>query len=245
MKHFLLLGALVTAMFAQAQTITEYRWWVNDDVSTLTTTIAGPNADLTLIAELDLPSLSKDYNTISLQFKDSDGRYGAPYTMLFSRGTGAVTGYEWWIDDDVANRSNGTIGPDDVVDLISDLPTGMTNGDHLFTIRFSGASGTWSVPLTAAFSFFTSVEELPGVSDLLVFPNPTDGGLALRLTSRSTEPLRLTILDATGRVVRAEENWTPTGTAVRTWDLADLAAGSYALRIVRGEKRSTFSFQKH
>lgn len=245
MKHVLLLVALVSALSATAQTITEYRWWINDDVSTITTTAAGPNADLTLIADLDLPFLSKDYNTITLQFRDSDGRYGAPYTMPFARGTGAVNGYEWWIDDAVSSRISGTIGPDDVVDLVADLPTGVTNGEHLFTIRFSGASGTWSVPLTTAFSFFTRVEELPGVSDLLLFPNPTNGELTVRLTSADGEQLRMTVLDATGRIVRSVENWAPTGTAVHVWDVADLAPGSYGLRITRGDRQSVVPFQKN
>lgn len=235
----------MTAMFAQAQTITEYRWWINDDVSTLTTTAAGPDADLSLIADLDLPMLTKDYNTITLQFKDSDGRYGAPYTMQFSRSTGAVSGYEYWIDDDIANSTSGTIGPDNVVDLIADLPTGVTNGDHLFTVRFNGENGSWSVPLTTAFSFFTGVQELPAVSELLLFPNPTNGQLALRLTCSDAEQLRLTILDATGRTMRAEENWTPCGTAVRTWNISDLAAGTYVLRIVSGHRQSILPFQKN
>ena len=120
MKHALLSGALVIAMAAHAQSITEYRWWTNDDVTTITTAATAPSAELTLVANLDLPALTKDYNTVTIQFKDSDGRYGAPYTMLYSRGTGAVSGYEWWIDDDVANGSSGTIGPDDVVDLVAD-----------------------------------------------------------------------------------------------------------------------------
>lgn len=245
MKHALLSGALVIAMAAHAQSITEYRWWTNDDVTTITTAATAPSAELTLVANLDLPALTKDYNTVTIQFKDSDGRYGAPYTMLYSRGTGAVSGYEWWIDDDVANGSSGTIGPDDVVDLVADLPTGMTNGDHLFTIRFSGASGTWSVPLSTAFSFFTAVEELPGIKDLLLCPNPVTDRLTLRLTCPDVRQLRLSILDATGRLARAEQNWAPIGTAVRSWDLADLAPGTYGLRIEDGRRSTTLRFVKH
>lgn len=245
MKHFLLSCTLLATMGAHAQTITEYRWWLNDDVGTLTTASVAPDADLTLNADLDLPVLSMDYNTITIQFKDSDGRYGVPYTMPFSRGTGAVTGYEWWIDDDVPNRTVGTIGPADVVDLIADLPTGVTSGDHTFTIRFSSVNGTWSVPLSTTFTFIVGLEELPGISDLLLFPNPTNDELSLRLNSADGDQLRLSILDATGRTVRAEENWAPHGVGIRTWDLTELTPGSYALRIVRGEQQATMRFQKN
>ena len=36
------------ALTAQAQTITTYRWWVDDDLATLTTTPVAPQADLDL-----------------------------------------------------------------------------------------------------------------------------------------------------------------------------------------------------
>lgn len=245
MKHALLPGTLLISMAAHAQSITEYRWWINDDVSTITTAVTAPSAELILAADLDLPALTKDYNTVTIQFKDSDSRYGVPYTMLYSRGTGAVSGYEWWIDDDIADRNSGAIGPDDVVDLVADLPTGITNGDHVFTIRFSGTSGTWSVPLTTMFSFFTGVEELPGVTDMLLFPNPVTDRLTLRLTCPDARQLRLSILDATGRLARAEQNWAPIGTAVRSWDLADLAPGTYGLRIEDGRRLTTLRFVKH
>lgn len=244
MKYALLPGTLLIAMAAHAQSITEYRWWINDDVSTITTAAIAPSAELTLATNLDLPALTKDYNTVTVQFKDSDGRYGVPYTMLYSRGTGAVSGYEWWIDDDIAGRTSGAIGPDDVVDLVADLPTGTMSGDHLFTIRFRSVNGTWSVPLTTVFSFFTEVEELPGINDLLLFPNPVTDRLTLRLSSVESRPLRLSMLDVTGRVVREERNWAPIGTATRSWDLAELKPGTYGLRIEDGHRSTTLRFVK-
>ena len=82
--------------------------------------------------------------------------------------------------------------------------------------RFSEEQDGWSVPLTSEFTFIVGLEELPGLSDLLLFPNPTSGELILRLTSSNAEQLRLTVLDATGRVVRAvtagqAESWIEEG----------------------------------
>lgn len=234
-----------TSFARSASAIVGYRYWVNDDVASLMTGTIGPNAVVDLNGVIAPGAFTRDFNTVTIQFQDADGEYGVPFSCGFVKGTGAVNGYQWWIDDEIASAVSGSIGPNNVVDLIADLPTTTTNGDHLFTIRFSGVSGTWSVPLTSEFSFFTSLEELPGLTDLLLFPNPTNEELSLRLTSADGDALCLSILDATGRTVRAEENWTPKGTSLRTWGLTDLAAGSYGLRIVNGEHQVTLRFLKN
>ena len=236
----------MTSLFAQRSTIIAgYRYWFDDDAANATE-VAVAGADVyTLSASLEATALAHGYQRVTIQMKDAIGEYSSPITSTFVQRGATVDGYEYWIDDDIAARVSGTIGPAGVVDLVASLPTSTTNGQHLFTIRFSEEQDGWSVPLTSEFTFIVGLEELPGLSDLLLFPNPTNGELVLRLTSENVEQLRLTVLDATGRVVRAEENWAPTGTAVRTWDLADLAAGSYGLRIVSGARQSTLRFQKN
>lgn len=234
-----------TLFTRSASDIVGYRYWVNDDIANLVTGTIGPNAVGDLNGVIDPGTLPKDYNTVTTQFRDADGEFGVPLSQSFVKGTGAVSGFQWWIDDDIADATTGSIGPNNVVDLIDDLPTATTNGDHLFTIRFSGETGTWSVPLSSTFTFTVGLEEFPGLSDLLLFPNPTNDQLALRLTSANSEPMRLSILDATGRIVRGEVNWAPVGSAIRTWDLAGLAPGTYGVRISNSVRQTTLRFQKN
>lgn len=245
MKQVVLIAALTATGLMHAQAITEYRYWINDDPSTLVTTSINPVTTVQLNATLSLPALTSDFNTVTVQMKDSSGEFSVPYTMLCSKGTGALNGYEYWIDDAIVSSTSGTIGPYGIVDLITDLQTGTSTGTHFFTIRFSSVNGTWSVPLTTQFDFITGIEELPGLSDLLLFPNPTDGQLALRLSTIESQRLKLAVLDATGHVVRVEENWTANGIALRTWDLSDLPAGTYGLRIGRGDQQATLRFVKN
>jgi hypothetical protein len=224
--------------------ITGYRFWLNDNVGSITTGSIGPNMVVDLNSLIDPGTLPKDFNTLTIQFSEADGEWSVPQTSMFVKGTGEVNGYEYWIDDAIASSTTGSIGPNTVVDLIADLPTGVPAGAHFFTIRFSGANGTWSVPLTTEFSSTVSIEELPGISDLLLFPNPIDDQLALRLTSSEGKQLQVAVLDATGRVVRGEENWSVSGTATRFWDLSDLASGVYSVRLAEGNRRSTIPFVK-
>ncbi|MEO8588727.1 MAG: T9SS type A sorting domain-containing protein [Flavobacteriales bacterium] len=221
-----------TSLFTRnSGTVTAYRYWVNDDPSTLTTAAIGPATNVTLNTALALATLDNDYNTITVQFQESDGTYGVPYTSEFTKNSGPVNGYAYWIDDAIGSSTTGTIGPNNTVNLIADLPTATTSGTHFFTIRFSSANGTWTVPLTTQFEFFTSIDELPGISDLLLFPNPVTDELGLRISSVEARTLNLQVLDISGTVVRDLSSWGVSGTTYRNWDISDLAVGSYLLRI--------------
>lgn len=211
--------------------ITGYRYWVNDNVADITTGSIGPSMVVDLNSLIDPGTLPKDYNTVTIQFNEADGEWSVPLTSVFVKNAGEVNGYEYWIDDDIANSYSSTIGPSAVVDLIAELPTGVPAGTHFFTIRFSGTSGTWSVPLTAQFNSFVSIEELPGISDLILFPNPVSNELGLRLSTDSPRSLELQVLDVSGAVVQDLSTWSVSGTTYHNWDISGLASGSYLLRI--------------
>lgn len=234
-----------TSVFVRGNhAITGYRFWVNDDGGTLTTSTLSPGMDVQLNALIDPGTLPKDYNTVTIQFRDADGEWSAPTTSVFVKNTGEVNAYEYWIDDGIANSSTTGIGPNGVVDLIADVPTGTTSGTHTFTIRFSGTNGTWSVPLTTQFDFHTSLEELPGLNDLLLFPNPVTDALGVRLSTTEARQLDLQLLDAQGRLIRSLPSWAVNGQAHQNWDISDLSPGSYLLRIVDGQGSHSLPFVK-
>ena len=245
MRSPIILLAIALATTLQAQTITEYRWWLNDDLSTLTNVTVAPDADLELAADIDLPLLDKDRNMITIQFKDSDGEYGSPITRMFTRSTGMVNGYEYWIDDDIANSQNGSIGPSMVVDLIADLPTNMAAGDHTFTIRFRGESGTWSVPHSTTFSVITSIEEIPGLTEVVIFPNPVTDQLGIRISATEVQTLGVEILDLSGRSIQRSGQWNVIGTDQEYFDVSSLSRGQYILRLSEGEHHRNISFIKY
>lgn len=233
-----------TLFSRSASDVTGYRYWVNDDVANLVTGAIGPDAVADLNGVVDAGTLTGDYNLVTVQFRDADGEWSVPKLASFVKGTGAVNGYEYWIDDDVANLTSGSIGPDEVVDLIADLPLGITTGTHTFAIRFSSVNGTWSVPLTAQFESFTGIAELPGVTDLLLFPNPVTDQLGLRLETDAARNLQLRVLDLSGSVVLDLDTWAVHGQAYRNWDLSALASGSYTLQITDGTRTWSTLFVK-
>lgn len=211
--------------------VTAYRYWVNDNTSAVFTGAIGPDTQVDLNTLIDTGTLTEGFNLVTIQFMDADGLYGVPLTAPFTKHSGLVTGYEWWVDDAIADRTAGSLGPNNVVDLIADLPTGLPAGSYTFTIRFSGANGSWSVPLSSAFDSFVGIAELPGISELLLFPNPVTDQLGLRVHADEARSLTLQVLDLTGAVVMDLSTWAVSGNATRQWDISTLASGSYLLRI--------------
>lgn len=223
--------------------INGYRYWLNDDPATLVNAALTPSTTVDMNAML-ATATTRHFNLVSVQFKDSEDQFSVPYTKAYTRGTGAVDGYEYWIDDAVADRVSNAIGPNSVVDLIADLPVPAEAGEHLFTIRFRSENGNWSVPLSSTYTFVVGVEELTGVSDLLLFPNPATDQLGIRLNSTRDHLLRVEVLDMQGRVVLDHGNWTVHGSAWGNWDIHALASGSYMLRLTGTDGAHSTRFVK-
>ena len=225
-------SAPFTQVFKRSsESITGYRYWFNNDVSTLVTASVTPDAAVHLNDVLSAIPTDAPYNQVTVQFVDALGNYSTPITHVFVRGIGPVSGYEFWIDDDIAGRTSGTVGPADLVDLIADLPTNTTAGDHVFTIRFKGDPDGWSVPLTTEFSFTTAIGELPGLTDVTVFPNPAAESIGLRMSTATSRTLNVSILDAHGALVKQFPAWSISGTDHRNWDISGLPAGTYFLQV--------------
>ncbi len=143
--------------------VSGYRYWVNDDPSTMQTVSVTPVELLDLTSPLAIGIADRSFNILTIQFRDQGGIFSVPYTTTFVRSTGPIVEYEYWIDDVIADRVAGGIGPAEVADLIDDLPTSAPPGPHVFTIRFRGESGAWSVPLTNAFISNMEVYDCPAL----------------------------------------------------------------------------------
>ncbi len=234
-----------TTWFTRSSTtVNGYRYWLNDDPATVVTGTLSAAGTVDLNSAVAMGSLTRHYNLVTIQFRESDGLFSPPITKAFVRGTGEVNGYEYWIDDAIADRITNAISPAGVADLIADLPVPTTEGDHVFTIRFSSVKGTWSVPLSSTFNYVVGIEELPGISDLLLFPNPATDQLGLRLTSDASRTLQLDVLDVAGQQVLALDAWAVQGSGWRNWDISGLTRGTYLLRLRDGQGSRIIRFVK-
>lgn len=238
-------GAPWTSHFVQrGTTVDAIEYWFNDEAADAITANVTPGAAPLITAPLAAAALPPGLHTVTVRTIDAQGERSVPYTVHFTRNGGAINGYEYWIDEAIADRTSGGIGPAGTVDLVASLPVPTTEGDHLFTIRFRDEEGGWSVPLSSTFSFIVGIEEIPGLSNYLLFPNPVSDQLALRVDASEARALRIAVLDAAGRMVQQLGDRQAAGTVHQSWDVSMLAAGSYLLRITSGEHAIQLPFVK-
>lgn len=234
-----------TSTFAQhGSTVQALEYWFNDSANDAVQIAATPAADFDLSVALDAGALPTGFHTVTVRSLDARGEWSVPYTTTFIRSGGNITGYEYWIDDQIQDRVMNSIGPAMTVDLVEELPLNTTDGDHTFTIRFHDETEGWSVPLSTTFSFATGINEIAGVSNYLLFPNPVGDGVTLRLDATERKDLQVSLLDATGRVVMAPTNWTVLGLSHHRWDTSALSNGSYLVRITSGDHTFHIPFIK-
>ena len=238
-------GAPWTEHFVQrGGTVNALEYWFDDAVGDAVSASVTPGTAPLINVPLNSGDLDIGFHTVTVRTVDSYGERSVPYTIELARNGGVITGYEYWIDDAVAERVTNPIGPAGTVDLIASLPVPTTEGAHTFTIRFRDTDGGWSVPLSTTFNFFLGLDEIPGVSNYLVFPNPTTSELGLRLDAVQASKLDVSILDATGRTVKTMGPWSVVGLAQINWDISSLARGSYSLHISGNDRQVQIPFVK-
>ena len=147
MRHirFLLMTMAVVAVNGAAgqPSLTERVGWFDNDVSTLTN--IGPS-----VAGIDVSGLAAGMHSLTMQVKDSQGKWSVPVTKFFVvkpakvDATDIVT-RKYWIDNDVDNRTD--LQPSVASVDISALPVGL----HSLTMHVQDNAGKWSLPVTKFF----------------------------------------------------------------------------------------------
>ncbi len=124
-------------------TMAERVCWIDNDPQTLTTIGSS-------VATVDVTSLAAGPHTLTMQVKDSEGRWSVPVTKIFvkphaTQKATAIAERQYWIDNEPAGRD--ALGESVATVDISALPIGM----HSLTMRVRDDGGMWSVPVTKFF----------------------------------------------------------------------------------------------
>lgn len=219
----------------QAQTINAYRYWFDDDATNVVSAAVAGGQQYTL-NNVDAGALPAGYHRVTLQFRDDNNAWGVPTTSLFYRNSGNLTAYQYWFDDDVSTLTETTVGPTNIIDISTQVDaSALGNGTHTITLRTKDEQNGFSVPVTYGFDMFVGITEIPGLERVLLFPNPTNDRINLRIEASRHQDLRITVLDATGRTVLNEERMTFTDIGLKELDLGGLANGTYQL-VLAGSK---------
>ncbi len=149
-------NCLLTINSGKAQnTITAYQYWFDNDYSINTVSHVPPAEQLQLETAIPLASISKGLHVFTIRFRDENGLWSSPVNQYFYNrdlANNRVTGYQYWFDDDFASNQLVPVSPEEHLQLNTLLSfETVSEGLHVFNIRFRDSKGYWSIPASQFF----------------------------------------------------------------------------------------------
>ena len=134
-----------------AQSITEYRYWWDDDVSSMVTADVSTGETLNLDTEIATASLTRGHHRFTIQVKDDDDNWSIPYTQIIYQ-NGDLVQYEYWFDDDFATSILEPTTQANLQDINASIDvSSLSPGVHKITILSLSNNSESSVPYTTYF----------------------------------------------------------------------------------------------
>lgn len=142
----------LSPVLTQAQTLTQYEYWFDDDFANRqAVSLSGANA--TIDVDIDASSLGTGLHRFHLRFQQSDGMYSAVTSNYFFKAQMSEGGIlEYWFDDnkDASKKITGQLasdGKDYVFNTLLDV-TDISMGSHRFYYRVVNTDGTTCSPVS-------------------------------------------------------------------------------------------------
>lgn len=143
--------ATITCSNAQSN-IVGYEYWFNSDYANKTITMVASTQHLTINQTVSALGLFEGVNSFNFRSFDDLGRYSSTLTQFFyktnvseNNSNPEIVAYEYWIDNDCANvvLVNTPIQQHFVINELISM-SNLSNGVHIFNIRFKDNVGLWS-----------------------------------------------------------------------------------------------------
>ncbi len=135
-------SSITSAYFYKSATkLSAYEYWFDGNYNNK---IGKSSTSTTINLSIDALPQTIGYHVLNIRFKDDVGIWSSVKSSYFVRSSRTLTAYEYWIDNNYANK---------VVQLTSSQTVNFTtpidynflsDGLHQFTIRFQGESAIWS-----------------------------------------------------------------------------------------------------
>jgi len=150
----LLMGSVVLAQ----NRITHYEYWFDSNHQGRQHTNLTPATIVNFQGSFPTAGLTDGIHMLNLHFGDDSGRYSTTLSQFFFRRTpsspaaGRINAYQYWFDNNFSGSFLQTITPAATFNLNNAFDaTEISNGLHLFHIRFRDNTNMWSNPITQFF----------------------------------------------------------------------------------------------
>ena len=140
-----------------ANTINSYQYWFDSDYGSTIFQSVSPTDKLNLTTAIPLETLTNGLHSFNIRFRDDRNRWSVPSIDFFyftQLTTNNINSYQYWFDNDYSKQTTEKVSPNGqlLLDTSIALET-ISDGLHLFSIRFKDDKGTWSVPQNQYFYY--------------------------------------------------------------------------------------------
>ncbi len=193
MKQLVLFVLLLMGSVVLAQNrITHYEYWFNGNYQQRQHINLTPASLINFQGSFSTTGLTDGLHLLNLHFGDDSSRYSTTLSQFFIRrtpsstATGRINAYQYWFDNNFSGNVLQTVTPSATINLNAAFDaTGLSNGLHLFNIRFRDNTNMWSNPVT---QFFYKSASVPGAmaNEINAFQYWFDSDVQLAVTENIT-----------------------------------------------------------
>ncbi len=178
--------------FANAQNnINQYEYWFDNDFANRVTTNVIPTEQFTLNTAVSATGLENGLHSFNIRFRDEDLNFSSVVSQFFQKvnqdipGANAIAGFEYWFDDDYANKVSQAVTPQSLYQLNTVISASqLAVGLHTFHVRFIDTGGNWSPTVS---QFFQKVnQDTPGTNAIAGFEYWFDDDYANKVSQAVT-----------------------------------------------------------
>lgn len=138
--------------------LVSYEYWFNNDFANAVTVNTAVQGQVAINELIGAQLLADGINVFNIRFKDSKNKYSAVLSEFFYKmpatttSTTNLVSYEYWFNNDFANAItvNTAVQNQIAINELIDAQS-LTNGVHLFNIRFKDENSLWSSTMTEFF----------------------------------------------------------------------------------------------
>ncbi|MEM7373980.1 MAG: PKD domain-containing protein [Bacteroidota bacterium] len=138
--------------------IIAYEYWIDEDFANKVSISHAPTGTLNIDTLVDIANISPGLHIFNIRVLDEFGQWSSPLSQYFHKrqvsdgGISEIVAYEYWVDEDYANKVSVSHAPVGVLDLDTLLDmANLDRGLHTFNLRVLDEYGQWSSVLSQYF----------------------------------------------------------------------------------------------
>lgn len=137
--------------------ISSYQYWFDNDYGSNTYASVTPTENLELNTAISLETIPDGLHVFNIRFRDTDNRWSITSSDFFYYNeltSNIINSYQYWFDNDYSTQTTEAVSTNEQLLLNTSiyLET-ISDGLHLFSIRFKDDKGTWSIPQNQYFYY--------------------------------------------------------------------------------------------